>query len=111
MAHRFSSMKSVLSTLMDGGDGQKAGISQSSVPSWGQKPRAQDQGRHRSQGMGQSPTGHFFFFFWYRDSSSEWARGILGKGKKAVRVPPIFCMLGFGKTRWIKEYPYSWKGL
>lgn len=63
MAHRFSSMKSVLSTLMDGSDGQKAGVSQSTVPSWGQKPRAQDQGWHRSQGMGQSPTGQFLFFF------------------------------------------------
>lgn len=63
MVHRLSSMKSVFSILRDGCDRQKVGVPQSSVPSWGQKPRAQDQGWHRSQGMGQSPTGQFFFFW------------------------------------------------
>lgn len=83
-------MKSVLSILRDGGDRQKVGVSQFSVPSWGQKPRAQDQGRHRFHGKGQSPTGQVFFCFIYylflvwRLSSSEWAWGIiLGKGSES----------------------------
>lgn len=78
-------MKFVLSILRDGGDRQKVGVSQSSVPSWGQKARAQDQGRHSFHGMGQSPTGQFFFFFLvWRLSSSEWAWGIiLEKGSES----------------------------
>lgn len=100
-------MKSVFSILRDGCDRQKVGVPQSSVPSWGQKPRAQDQGWHRSQGMGQSPTGQFFFFG-YGASSSEWAWGILGKGSESSSYT---LHAGLWKTRWIKEYSYSWKGL
>lgn len=110
MAHRLSSLKPVLCILRDGGDRQQAGVLQSSsVPSWGQKPRAQEQGLRRSQGMGQSPTGHFLSLLWrilFRvGTGASW--------KEAMRMSqflPRSACWALGRSRWIKEYPHSWKG-